>query len=152
MIDVLRNQCSFPEDILFDISVNVNGPDRELNLMRSLLVMALYPNVAYYVGKRKVLTIEQSSALINKYSMLVPMNNRQEMDFPSPLLVFTEKVRTRCISCKQMSVISAIQLLVFGSRKVECVGEGLVRIDETYVFEFILKIISQYFFLVLQFE
>ncbi|CAA90409.2 ATP-dependent RNA helicase A [Caenorhabditis elegans] len=131
LIDVLRNQCSFPEDILFDISVNVNGPDRELNLMRSLLVMALYPNVAYYVGKRKVLTIEQSSALINKYSMLVPMNNRQEMDFPSPLLVFTEKVRTRCISCKQMSVISAIQLLVFGSRKVECVGEGLVRIDET---------------------
>ncbi|KAF1765667.1 hypothetical protein GCK72_005620 [Caenorhabditis remanei] len=131
LVDVLRNQCSFPEDILFDVQVNVNGPDRELNLMRSLLVMALYPNVAYYTGKRKVLTIEQSSALINKYSVLVPMNNRQEMELPSPLLVFTEKVRTRCISCKGMSVITAIQLLVFGSRKIECIGEGLVRVDDT---------------------
>ncbi|CAI2341581.1 unnamed protein product [Caenorhabditis sp. 36 PRJEB53466] len=130
LIDVLRNQCCFPEDVLYDIPVNVNGPDRELDLMRSLLVQALYPNAAYFTGKRKVLTIEQSSALINKYSVLVPMNNRQEMDLPSPLLIFTEKVRTRCISCKGLSVVSAIQLLVFGSRKVECVGEGLVRIDD----------------------
>ncbi|CAL2032817.1 unnamed protein product [Caenorhabditis brenneri] len=130
LIDVLRNQCSFPEAILYDIGVSVNAPDRELNLMRSLLIMALYPNVAYYTGKRKVLTIEQSSALINKYSVLVPMNNKQEVELPSPLLVFTEKVRTRCISCKGMSVITAIQLLVFGSRKIECIGEGLVRVDD----------------------
>ncbi|PIC45573.1 hypothetical protein B9Z55_005547 [Caenorhabditis nigoni] len=130
LIDVLRNQCSFPEDILYDHQVNVMAQDRELNLMRSLLVMALYPNVAYYTGKRNVLTIEQSKALINKYSNLVPMANRQELDFPSPLIVFTEKVRTRCISCKGISVITAIQLLVFGSRKVECIGEGLIRLDD----------------------
>lgn len=98
--------------------------------MRSLLVMALYPNIAYFTGKRKVLTLEQSGALINKYSVLVPMNNRQDVDLPSPLLVFTEKVRTRCISCKGMSIISALQLLVFGGRKVECIGENLVRIDD----------------------
>uniref|UniRef100_A0A8R1DK51 RNA helicase n=1 Tax=Caenorhabditis japonica TaxID=281687 RepID=A0A8R1DK51_CAEJA len=132
LIDVLRNQCCFPEDILYDIPVNTNGPDRELDLMRSLLVMALYPNIAYFTGKRKVLTIDQSSALINKYSVLVPMNNRQEMDLPSPLLVFTEKVRTRCISCKGLSVITALQLLVFGSRKIECIGPGLLRIDDTF--------------------
>uniref|UniRef100_A0A1I7UYS9 RNA helicase n=1 Tax=Caenorhabditis tropicalis TaxID=1561998 RepID=A0A1I7UYS9_9PELO len=130
LIDVLRNHCCFPNEILFDVNVNVKGKDRELDLMRSLLIMALYPNVAYYTGKRNVLTIEQSGALINKYSVLVPMNNRQDMDLPSPLLVFTEKVRTKCISCKGVSVITAIQLLIFGSRKVECVGEGRVRVDD----------------------
>ncbi|CAB3404304.1 unnamed protein product [Caenorhabditis bovis] len=129
LVDVLRNQCCFPDDVLYDIKSNVNQKDRELDLMRSLLVMALYPNVCYFTGKRKVLTIEQASALLNKYSILNPMNSREDFGLPSPLLVFTEKVRSRCISCKELSVITALQLLVFGCRKVECIGENLVRLD-----------------------
>ncbi|EPB76266.1 hypothetical protein ANCCEY_04628 [Ancylostoma ceylanicum] len=40
------------------------------------------------------------------------------------------KVRTRVIACKQLSVISGVQLLMFGCRKVECIGEDLVRLDD----------------------
>ena len=42
-----------------------------------------------------------------------------------------------------MSVISAIQLLVFGSRKIECIGEGLVRVDDMFVsFQSLFKVLQ----------
>ena len=82
------------------------------------------------IGERfQVYTLEQTSALISKMSMLTPLQG-DAIQPPSPLLVFTEKLRTRVISCKELSVISAVQLLLFGSRKVECVGENLVRLDD----------------------
>ena len=144
LLDVLCNNCGFPYDSLGDIHVSTRGQDLNLDLLMSMLVSALYPNIAYYKGKRKVgrafritfqlerfqvYTLEQTSALISKMSMLTPLQG-DAIQPPSPLLVFTEKLRTRVISCKELSVISAVQLLLFGSRKVECVGESLVRLDD----------------------
>lgn len=82
---------------------------------------------------------------MSKMSVCVPFNSAETLPFPSPLIVFTEKVffccffnffklRTSVISCKQMSVISPIQLLLFGSRKVEALGNNMVRLDDMLVF------------------
>ncbi|PAV87698.1 hypothetical protein WR25_03737 [Diploscapter pachys] len=131
LLDVLCNNCGFPYDSLGDIHVSTRGQDLNLDLLMSMLVSALYPNIAYYKGKRKVYTLEQTSALVSKMSMLTPLQG-DAIQPPSPLLVFTEKLRTRVISCKELSVISAVQLLLFGSRKVECVGENLVRLDDMF--------------------
>ncbi|CAD6198421.1 unnamed protein product [Caenorhabditis auriculariae] len=130
LVEVLANACNFPKDLLFDIHVDVNQKSGELDLMRSLLVNALYPNICYFRGKRKVYTIDQSSALVTNYSILTPFKDSGDLELPSPLLVFKEKLRTRFISCKELSVISAVQLMLFGSRKVECIGKDLIRLDD----------------------
>lgn len=75
-------------------------------------------------------TLEQATALMSKQSVCVPFNSFETLNMSSPLLVFTEKLRTNVISCKQMSMITPLQMLLFGSRKVEAVGPNLVRMDE----------------------
>lgn len=54
LLDVLCNNCGFPYDSLGDIHVSTRGQDLNLDLLMSMLVSALYPNIAYYKGKRKV--------------------------------------------------------------------------------------------------
>lgn len=56
-----------------------------------------YPFTAHYSKfseKRHVYTIEQAKGLINKLSVCMPFDPKQIFEFPSPLFVFTEKVRT----------------------------------------------------------
>lgn len=43
------------------------------------------------------------------------------------------QLRTNCISCKQVSMISPLQLLLFGSRNVEAIGADKVRLDKMYL-------------------
>ncbi|KAK8730417.1 hypothetical protein OTU49_007995 [Cherax quadricarinatus] len=73
----------------------------------------------------QVLTTESKAALIHKSSVNC---SNQELIFPSPYFVFGEKIRTRAVSCKQMTMVTPIHLMLFGSRRVEAV-EGVVRLD-----------------------
>lgn len=66
----------------------------------------------------QVLTTESKAALIHKTSVNC---NNTEQKFPYPFFVFGEKIRTRAVSCKQMSMVTPIHLLLFGSRKVDWV-------------------------------
>ncbi|CAJ0581783.1 unnamed protein product, partial [Mesorhabditis spiculigera] len=129
LVEILINQCGFPEDVMWDPELNMNGEDANIDLILALLVQSIYPNVGYYKGKRKICTLEQATALLTKQSILSPFKG-EDVALPSPLLIFTEKLRTKCISCKNLSVITGIQLLLFGARRVECVGEDAVRIDD----------------------
>lgn len=72
-----------------------------------------------------MLTTESKSALIHKTSVNC---SNLEQNFPYPFFVFGEKVRTRAVSCKQMSMVTPLDLLLFGSRKVDWV-DGVVRLD-----------------------
>lgn len=63
----------------------------------------------------QVLTTESKAALIHKTSVNC---SNFEQNFPYPFFVFGEKIRTRAVSCKQMSMVTPIHLLLFGSRKV----------------------------------
>uniref|UniRef100_A0A158P5Q9 RNA helicase n=1 Tax=Angiostrongylus cantonensis TaxID=6313 RepID=A0A158P5Q9_ANGCA len=119
---------------------------------RKVLVFFFYifTNFVMHFYLSKVYTLEQASALVSKSSVLTPFQG-DNFELPSPLIVFSEKVgptflnrdfflllllaplqglRTRVISCKQLSVISGVQLLLFGCRKIECVGKDLIRMDD----------------------
>lgn len=69
--------------------------------------------------------MESKAALIHKTSVNC---SNFEQKFPFPFFVFGEKIRTRAVSCKQMTMVTPIHLLLFGSRRVDWV-DRVVRLD-----------------------
>ena len=125
-LQALLQSAGFPEETLCPTPLNYQaGADVRLDTITALLCMGLYPNVCFHKEKRKVLTTESKAALIHKTSVNC---SNYEQNFPFPFFVFGEKIRTRAVSCKQMTMVSPIHLLLFGSRKVEYV-DGLVKLD-----------------------
>lgn len=114
----LLSTSGFADETMMPLHLNTVGPDNKLDLIMGLMCMGLYPNVCFHKEKRKVLTTESKAALIHKTS--VNCSNEAQV-FPYPFFVFGEKIRTRAVSCKQMSMVSPLHLLLFGSRKVEWV-------------------------------
>ncbi len=131
LLDLLQ-QSGFPEETMLDMHIDQNGPDPKLDMTLALLCMGLYPNVCYHKEKRKVLTTESKAALIHKTSVNC---SNLAVTFPYPFFVFGEKIRTRAVSCKQMSMVAPIHLLLFGSRKVEMVDRTTVRLDNWLNYE-----------------
>lgn len=74
----------------------------------------------YCINFFQVLTTESKLALIHKTSVNC---SNMEQKFPYPFFVFGEKIRTRAVSCKQMSMVTPIHLLLFGSKKVDYVSK-----------------------------
>ncbi|NXX41093.1 DHX9 helicase, partial [Tricholaema leucomelas] len=118
----------FPEECLITQPFNNTGPDNNLDVVISLLAFGVYPNVCYHKEKRKILTTEGHSALIHKSSVNCPFSS-QDIKYPSPFFVFGEKIRTRAISAKAMTMVSPLQLLLFASKKVLSDGE-LILVDD----------------------
>ncbi|XP_054712287.1 ATP-dependent RNA helicase A-like isoform X2 [Uloborus diversus] len=118
--------AGFPEPSLASQSYYFEGPDSRLDIVVALLAMGFYPNVCFHREKRKVITTEGKAALINKSS--VNCTNLPPK-FPSPFFVFGEKIRTRAVSCKQMTMITPLHLLLFGCKKVEY-SNGYVTVDK----------------------
>ncbi|XP_071097710.1 ATP-dependent RNA helicase A-like [Haliotis cracherodii] len=120
--DILVN-AGFPDESLMPIGFNFTGPDNRLDIAITLLSMGLYPNVCYHKEKRKVLTTESRAALVHKSSVNC---SNFEVKFPSPFFIFGEKIRTRAVSCKQMTMATPLQLLLFGARSVTLQGDMIV--------------------------
>ncbi len=109
----------FPEECLDDnTSYDVNNTDSKLDIITSLLSYALYPNVCFHIDKRKLITSDGKQALIHKNSVNC---GREITHFPSPFFVFGEKIKTRAVSAKQMTMVTPVQLLLFASDKVELI-------------------------------
>lgn len=121
----LLQSIGFPEESMIPQGFNYHGPDPKLDMVTALMCMGLYPNVCYHKEKRKVLTTEAKAALIHKTSVNC---SNLEQHFPFPFFVFGEKIRTRAVSCKQMTMVTPIHLLLFGSRKVELI-DNMIRLD-----------------------
>lgn len=131
LLDLL-NQAGFPEETMLDHHIDQHGSDPKLDMTLALLCMGLYPNVCCHKEKRKVLTTESKAALIHKTSVNC---TNLAVTFPYPFFIFGEKIRTRAVSCKQMSMVSPVHLLLFGSKKVDVVGPQTVRLDNWLNFE-----------------
>ncbi|KAM4640544.1 ATP-dependent RNA helicase A isoform 2-T3 [Discoglossus pictus] len=125
--DILVNS-GFPEECLMNQVFNNSGPDNNLDVVISLLAFGVYPNVCYHKEKRKILTTEGRNALIHKSSVNCPFSS-QDLKYPSPFFVFSEKIRTRAISAKGMTMVSPLQLLLFASKKVMSDGEMILLDD-----------------------
>lgn len=130
LLDLL-NQAGFPEETMLQSKIDPNQADPSLDLILGLLCAGLYPNVCYHKEKRKVLTTESKAALIHKTSVNC---SNMKVSFPYPFFVFGEKIRTRAVSCKQMSMVSPINLILFGCKKVDYV-EGAVRCDNWLILD-----------------
>uniref|UniRef100_A0A452F6K3 ATP-dependent RNA helicase A n=1 Tax=Capra hircus TaxID=9925 RepID=A0A452F6K3_CAPHI len=125
--EILINS-GFPEECLLTQVFTNTGPDNNLDVVISLLAFGVYPNVCYHKEKRKILTTEGRNALIHKSSVNCPFSS-QDMKYPSPFFVFGEKIRTRAISAKGMTLVTPLQLLLFASKKVMSDGQ-LVVVDD----------------------
>ncbi|XP_047197965.1 LOW QUALITY PROTEIN: ATP-dependent RNA helicase A [Hippoglossus stenolepis] len=125
--EILVNS-GFPEESLLTQMFNTVGPDNNLDVVISLLTFGSYPNVCYHKEKRKILTTEGRNALIHKSSVNCPFSSH-DMTYPSPFFVFSEKIRTRAISAKGMTLVSPLQLLLFACKKISSDGE-IVELDD----------------------
>ncbi|XP_065360974.1 dosage compensation regulator [Calliphora vicina] len=125
LLDLLQ-QAGFPEESMISGRIDANSDDPILDMATALLCMGLYPNVCYHKEKRKVLTTESKAALIHKTSVNC---SNLAVTFPYPFFIFGEKIRTRAVSCKQMTMVSPLHLLLFGCRKVDLVKGNIVRLD-----------------------
>ena len=123
--DILVN-CGFPEECFTPQEYNFHGSDAKLDMVLALLSMGLYPNVCMHSDKRKVYTAEAKMALIHKSSVNC---SRDTLNFPVPFFVFNEKLRTRAVACKGMTMVSPLHLMMFGSRKIDVMPDMTVRVD-----------------------
>eukprot|EP00096_Caligus_rogercresseyi_P013448 TRINITY_DN609_c0_g1_i3.p1 TRINITY_DN609_c0_g1~~TRINITY_DN609_c0_g1_i3.p1 ORF type:complete len:1366 (-),score=340.83 TRINITY_DN609_c0_g1_i3:377-4474(-) len=119
-------QNGFPEECALPVDYNISGMDSKLDIVIALLVMGLYPNICMHKEKRKVLTTEARTALIHKSSVNC---SREAIQFPLPFFVFREKIRTKAVNCKQMTMVSPVHLILFGCRKVELCEGDIVCMD-----------------------
>ena len=116
-------QSGFPEETMVPQVLNFTGPDPKLDLLVALVAMGTYPNVCMHKEKRKVLTTEAKNALIHKSSVNC---TRDAITFPVPYFVFGEKIRTRAVSCKSMTMVSPLHLILMASRKIELLPTGML--------------------------
>ncbi|XP_006872619.1 PREDICTED: ATP-dependent RNA helicase A-like [Chrysochloris asiatica] len=125
--EILINS-GFPEECLLTQVFTNTGPDNNLDVVISLLAFGVYPNVCYHKEKRKILTTEGRNALIHKSSVNCPFGS-QDMKYPCPFFVFGEKIRTRAISAKGMTLVTPLQLLLFAAKKVQSDGQIMIIDD-----------------------
>ena len=120
----------FPEECLAEQnSFDANNSDTRLDIITSLLAYALSPNVCFHLEKRKVITCDGKQALIHKNSVNCGRSGEM-LKFASPFFVFGEKIKTRAVSAKQMTMVTPIQLLLFASDNIETVPEqNLICLD-----------------------
>ncbi|VDN04364.1 unnamed protein product [Thelazia callipaeda] len=128
MIDILISS-GFHNSLFMPVDICSQGYDKNIDLVLSLLVYALYPNIGHLRDERRVFTLEKTTALISKHSVNTSLDSTNTIKFPSPLFVFSEKIRTNIISCNQISNITPIQLLLFGGCKVEYHGDNIIKLD-----------------------
>ncbi|XP_052862238.1 dosage compensation regulator [Anopheles cruzii] len=124
------NQSGFPACSMEYQQFDAQDPDPALEMAVALLCVGLYPNVCVHRERRRVLTTESKSAIIHKTSVNCGGNmSSKSSSFPYPFFVFGEKIRTRAVSCKQMSMVAPIHLLLFGCKKAEWLGGTKVQLD-----------------------
>ncbi|THD25597.1 Maleless [Fasciola hepatica] len=113
-IRMILLNLAFPEECLSDASIDFNMPNNpDCTMLTSLLTLGLYPNICAHVEKRKLLTVEGTVALAHKGSVNC---SNSSIKFPHPFFVFDEKVRTQAVSCKGLTMVNPIQLMLFGCR------------------------------------
>lgn len=119
-------RCGFPPELF--ISKQLYN-QRELDTLLGPLVAAFYPNVCLHKETRRILTNEEKIGLVHKssvlYAHLQANHLTRSTSLQSPVFVYTEKSANRhLISSKNLSMVSFLQLLLFGVRNYEFPNEG----------------------------
>lgn len=111
----------------------VNGNDPELDTVIGLIGIGHYPNICVHREKRKVQMAEArlGPSLIHKSSVNC-IDSSDEIEFPLPFFVFSEKIRAGTVVCKNVTLVTPLHLILFGAKRVQIIPESgmyLVRLD-----------------------
>ncbi|XP_066965317.1 ATP-dependent RNA helicase A protein-like isoform X3 [Macrobrachium rosenbergii] len=117
--------AGFPKECLLPQTYNFVDPDPQVDVLVGLMTLGHYPNICVHKKNQKVRTQESKTAFIHKSSVNF---SSKEIHYPSPFFAFGEKIHTRAVFCRQMTMVTPIHLMLFGARRVEAV-EGAVRLD-----------------------
>uniref|UniRef100_A0AC35UA59 RNA helicase n=1 Tax=Rhabditophanes sp. KR3021 TaxID=114890 RepID=A0AC35UA59_9BILA len=127
LTNILRSKCSIPfADQI--VGIDNKKDNAKLHVLVSLVLSAYYPNVAYIEKRRSYLNINKSKMVPNKASVTVLKSENNTSKF----CVFTEHVISLFNSCKTISVISPLQILLFGCNDVIVVGENEILVDNFF--------------------
>uniref|UniRef100_A0AAF5HYW9 RNA helicase n=1 Tax=Strongyloides stercoralis TaxID=6248 RepID=A0AAF5HYW9_STRER len=103
-----------------------------IHVIISLLVNSLYPNIAYQIGKKNYVDMDQTTLNIDRYSTLsLNIDNHNKK---SPFILYGQKILDKNIVIKECTSISPLQILLFGSSKAIYNGERHVILDDCYLF------------------
>nr|SZF06516.1 dosage compensation regulator [Psoroptes ovis] len=116
-------KCGFNEN-LFVTKPSYLYSSAEFDIIAGLLVTAFYPNVCIHKDTRRILTNEERIGLIHKTSVFYSYVNNQKISrskhLRSPVFIYSEKSQNKnLISSKQMTMVTFLQLLLFGIRTFE---------------------------------
>ncbi|KAH7642753.1 dosage compensation regulator [Dermatophagoides farinae] len=119
----ILTKCGFNED-LFTIKQSYLYTTAEFDIIAGLLVTAFYPNVCIHKDTRRILTNEERIGLIHKTSVFYSYVNNQKLsrstNLRSPVFIYSEKSQNKnLISSKQMTMVTFLQLLLFGIKSFE---------------------------------
>jgi ATP-dependent RNA helicase A len=125
LMEILFN-FGFPEECLVPKAISNSQDDSRLDAAITLLAFALAPNVAIHTDGRKVI-VDGKSALLHKHSVNCPFGSKGVI-FPHQCFTFSEKVRTKAVTARQTTNLTAAQLVL--SSKSVTVSNGIVTVDE----------------------
>uniref|UniRef100_A0AC35UC22 RNA helicase n=1 Tax=Rhabditophanes sp. KR3021 TaxID=114890 RepID=A0AC35UC22_9BILA len=129
IVDILEKE--FPN---FNIreAENVDNKVHCINshVILSLLVKSYYPNICFQTKKRMFYDMDGFKMLSHKNSIISMQENCHEER--SPFAIYTEKIITSFAMFKECSVVSPVQILLFGSDCVSWNGGSTIRLDDCY--------------------
>lgn len=124
----LMIRAGFSRDIFKPIPIDLTeSSSPQLDIATALLCIGLYPNICRHKSKRSVCMSDCKSAKMQSSSVLNSINI--PLGYPYPFFTFDEKLRTSFTSCKQLTMVAPIHVLLFGSREIEIVDETTVCVD-----------------------
>ncbi|KAH9424366.1 ATP-dependent RNA helicase A [Dermatophagoides pteronyssinus] len=137
----ILSKCGFKEEI-FAIKPSYRYTAAEFDIIAGLLVTAFYPNVCIHKDTRRILTNEERIGLIHKTSVFYSYVNNQKLsrstNLKSPVFIYSEKSQNKnLISSKQMTMVTFLQLLLFGIKSFEFPPnpEGINTIADTVLLD-----------------
>uniref|UniRef100_A0A0N4ZH83 RNA helicase n=1 Tax=Parastrongyloides trichosuri TaxID=131310 RepID=A0A0N4ZH83_PARTI len=137
---MVRNQIfsilkdEFKETAFYEYGiVNNKSSCAQMNVIISLLVKSYYPNIAFQNRKRLFLDMDGFKMSGHKSSVI--SLDKENFENRSPFIIYSQKVITTFAMFKECSVVSPLQILLFGSNHVVYKGGREVRLDDCFIFD-----------------
>uniref|UniRef100_A0A0N5BQC9 RNA helicase n=1 Tax=Strongyloides papillosus TaxID=174720 RepID=A0A0N5BQC9_STREA len=132
IFEVLKNEFQNTDFHEYGVSSNKDS-SAQMHVIMSLLVKSFYPNIAIQSKKRVFIDMEGYKVALNKISVLcLDKNNYEDR---SPFIIYSQKIITKYTMFKECSVISPLQLLLFGYKEVIYKGGNKLIIDDVIIFD-----------------
>jgi ATP-dependent RNA helicase A len=122
-LKALLRSAGIPEACLVPKNFDFFGHDEKLDLLAAFLGVGLYPKVSVHREEKIVLTTDMTRAVICTKSVNLPRYLKKNADgqvFPYPFFVCGEKLRVGqfYVSCKNLTLVTPLHVLLFGCKKV----------------------------------